>query len=187
MAGPSVAERERSLELINDEFDKRINQQAAAGAAIDSKATLVVGFTVVAIQISLGLDRAEPWSALAFAAFAIAFVFGLAAIALRKYRTVPRPAAVVAYYQTSAGVNGPENLREHLLSKLVGTKVDAIRWNGERDRWKVKAWWVAVVAFGLAVVLSAVSVLEAPNAKQQQRGRGQRTPSSTPSSTAATG
>jgi len=77
MSGPALDERERVLELINDEFNNRIQQQATAGSAIDTKTTLIVGFVVVAVQILLTQKRAEPWSAFAFAAFTVAFVAGV--------------------------------------------------------------------------------------------------------------
>src|SRR5437764_45028 len=104
----TTEERERALELINDEFNRRIEGQAAAGAAIDSKATLVVGTVVLAVQIFLGVNRAAPWSGFALGAFGVALVFGLGAGALRTYKTVPRPQAVVDFYEQNAGDDGPE-------------------------------------------------------------------------------
>jgi hypothetical protein len=175
MPGPQQAERERVLELINNEFNNRIQQQATAGAAIDTKTTLIVGFTVVATQILLTQNRAEPWSGLAFGFFGVAFIAGVLVVRLRKYKTVPNPSEIMDYFNANSA-NGPANLREHVLAKLVGTKVGAIAKNGNIDRRKAYGWWAMVVAFFIAVVLSIVSVVEAPSGQQQRHqqrhGRG---------------
>jgi len=49
----------------------------------------------------------------------------------------------VDFYAANSGEDGHENLREHVLSKLVATKVVAIDRNGALDKEKVIGWWVA--------------------------------------------
>ncbi len=171
MAGPSQGERERTLELINEEFNRRIDQQTATGAAIDTKSTLVVGFVVVGVQVFLGQSRSQPWSTLAFVAFFAAFLAGVGAIALRKYDTVPNPPVVMAYLNANL-TNGPTNLREHVLALLAGTKVTAVQRNTAKDTRKSQFWWTTVVALGLAIVFSLVSVLEASGGSGQSRQCG---------------
>jgi len=158
MAGPSQDERERTLELINEEFDKRLEQQARAGLAIDTKATVIVGFVVVAVQIFVGLKHTQPWATLAFLFLLVSFVSGVGTIALRKYTAFPRPQPVLDFYNEHS-VAGTVNLRERVLGKLVGTKAEAVRLIGSQDETKYKTWVVMMTSFGVAIVMVVVSVL----------------------------
>ena len=80
-----------TLELINTELAGRLTRQAEAGARIDTKAGLLVGY-VGAASAFLAVRHAQPvltWSA--FAAFAVAAGFGIGAYAVGTYQDVPDP------------------------------------------------------------------------------------------------
>jgi hypothetical protein len=163
MNGASWREREHTLELINAEFNQRLTLHAAVASGIDTKATFVLGFAAIGLQLLLGTSRADPWDAFAFGFFGLSIVAGIACIAIREYKVVPEPAEMNLLYQRYLA-DGSPNLRELVLGQLVGTKEVAITKNKRRDKGKVRLWWVTVIAFGIAVAFALASVTEAPDA-----------------------
>jgi hypothetical protein len=95
----------------------------------------------------------------AFVFFFAAIAAGIACVAIRKYKVVPEAEPIESYYNAYLASSDPaSNLRENVLARLVGTKREAIVENNKRDRRKVWSWWTMVVAFGLAVLFSLISI-----------------------------
>jgi hypothetical protein len=140
-------------------------------AGIDAKATFLLGFSAIGVQILLSQDRAAPWSTIAFVLFAIAIVAGGGSIMLREYKIVPNPREINEYYASQVALTtSAPNLRENVLAKLVGTKQVAIVANRDRDKSKVRFWWATVVAFVLAIAMSVIAVTEAPDETRPGHG-----------------
>lgn len=154
------AERERALETMNADFDRRILEQATSANGIDTKATFLLGATAIAVQVFLGLDRQDDLAVLAFSGFVATFACGLTSIWPRSYQVIPFPDAVNADYEQWKD-SGLANVRELILGKLVGGKAQVITAARNRYRKKVRWWRNALIAFAVALILSGLSVLEA--------------------------
>jgi hypothetical protein len=166
---PSLAERERTLELLNAELSQRLAMHSSVSGGIDTKATFFIGFAALGLQLLLSQNRAPPWDDFAFAFFIFAIAAGVFCVSLREYKVVPEPMEMETFYNSHiTGAGATPNLREQVLAKLTAIKRVAIEDNKKRDKSKVRWWWALVVAFGLAVTFSLISLTEAPD------GHGQR-------------
>jgi hypothetical protein len=156
---PATAEeRERTLELVNDELQKRLEMQFSAADRVDTKATLLLGFVATAGQFVLTRAHRSGWAiALALLGYGLAFAAGLSTVALRSYRAVPHPPWIISEYaaQLRAQTDG---IRRTILGKLVAAREKAFEHNEKIDKWKAKAWWISLGGLAVGVVFSVVSL-----------------------------
>lgn len=148
---PTTEEREHALELLNDEFTRRIEQQLASGNAVDTKATFLMGAAALGAQLLLTTDHSDLLAGVALAFFAIAFGAGVWCIRLRVWNTPPDPRTAADYYGENAFAE-TAFLRERILGNLVVVKKNAIIKNQAFDKEKSRAWNALLVALALGVV-----------------------------------
>lgn len=141
-----------TLELINAELIGRLSRQAEAGARIDTKAALLVGYAAAAAAF-LATRHSQPvltW--LAFAAFAVSAGFGIAAYAVSAYTETPTPRHLFNQYARQ-----PKTATlAALAARRVGVYESNIRW-AQR---KARRWWMSLTALmaGIALMLGALYV-----------------------------
>lgn len=155
--GATAAERERALELINTELEQRLQTQFMVGDRIDTKATLLLGFVATATTFVLTQPYHNTWLVIALVAYAVAFAAGIATIALRTYSAVPKAEWLRRSYDSLVRAR-EVNVRRKLLGGLVGLRVEAVTRNSTVDKRKKGAWWVGLIALGIAVPLSVISL-----------------------------
>lgn len=138
-----------TLTLLNGEIDEHQRQLFSAMDGIDSKATVVAGFSAAAVSFLLGEERAVLWR-LALAAYAIALIAALAALRPRGRSTV-RPDALLRLLGDA-----------HVLSALrlvARAKADSFAANYRQARVKAMLWTAGVGSLLIGLVLSVWSVM----------------------------
>lgn len=108
---------EATLALANDLIRERLEAQRTAIERIETKATLLLGFAAVGVQLLVTTDARGAWVVVALLAFSGVFVAGIAAIALYEHRFPPDPGRLVASY-----LHLP---RAHVLDVVVRTRAEA--------------------------------------------------------------
>lgn len=141
---------EATLELANDLVRERLEAQRTAIERIETKATLLLGFAAVGVQLLVTSGGRSGWMLAALIAFAGVFIAGVAAIALYEHRFPPDPGRLVAGY-----LHLP---RAHVLDVVVRTRAEAFYRNTAHLRFKRKTWFATLVLLAVAVVLSAVAI-----------------------------
>jgi hypothetical protein len=139
-----------TIELINTELTDRLGRQAAAGAQIDTKAVVLVGYVAAAASF-LAIQHSQPvltW--LAFAAFAVAAGFGIGAYAVGTYQDVPVPRHLYNNYALRP--------KSAALTALASERVKAFEYNKPKHQRKAVRWWVSLVALMIGVVLMFAAI-----------------------------
>lgn len=140
-----------TLKLILDELTARFTRQIDASKGIDTKAGVVAGFAVTAATFLAGRHVQPVLAGVAYAGFAVAFVFAVAALRVTTYKDVPDAAALVNEYARQPKLNA--------LRDLVVERAKAIKHNGDKQEKKATQWWIAVVSLAVGVVLSVLAVV----------------------------
>jgi hypothetical protein len=138
-----------TLDLINREIASRLDRQTDSTAKIDTKASLVIGYTIAAASF-LATRHAQPvLAALAFIAYTAAVGFGIASLAVWNYKDI-KPRTLVAYANASqAGA----------LAPLISRRVMDFETNDSRQRRKAVQWWISLTALLLGAVLMVAAIL----------------------------
>ena len=143
-----LQDRESNLELLHTEVKQRLESQSKAIERIETKAVVMAGFSVTAVQFVLSRQAHTAVWVVALALFALSFVAALGVISLTKYQDPPNPAALVERYQ--------EVRRADTLGSLIGIKVEAYAKNASPAKRKVVLSWASagllVAGLGLATV-----------------------------------
>lgn len=137
------------MTLINDEITARLGRQSQAASSLDTKATLLVGFSVTAIPLLLGSDLNWWFGVPALIAFGAALVFGLLVVRPRKFEDPPNPSGVAGDYR--------EPVRK-ILGTLITMRVDAFEKNKAINDDKNCKWESALVALLVAALLSVPAI-----------------------------
>jgi hypothetical protein len=140
-----------TLKLILDELTARVTRQVDASKGIDTKAGIVAGFAVTAATFLAARHVHPVLASIAYAGFAVAFVFGVAALAVTTYKDVPDARVLVNEYAREPRIKA--------LSDLVVERTKALEHNGEKQKAKAHRWWTAVVALGVGVAFSVLAVV----------------------------
>jgi hypothetical protein len=154
-----------TLELINTELADRLVRQAEAGAKIDTKAALLVGY-VAAASSFLATRHAQPLlTGLALAAYAVAAGAGIGAYAVGKYQDVPDPRHLFNKY-----VHGSKSTA---LAALAARRVGAFENNAPKHRRKAVLWWwsVAALLIGAVLMFAALYVHTGSHGETARHGR----------------
>lgn len=141
-----------ALRAINAATLERLLAQRSAIESIETKGTLLLGFSLAALQLYLvQSDFHMYFRVLALASYGIAAAFGV--IVIKPYEAVfpPEPMWFVAGFREEGEAN--------VHRWLAAARVKAFETNvGVADR-KKEFWWRTLVALGFAVVFSALSLL----------------------------
>jgi hypothetical protein len=97
MADESDAETE-TLKLILEELDAKVTRQIDSTKGIDAKAGILAGFAATAATFLAGRDVQPVLATAAHAAYGVAFVFALTALAVTAYKDVPDARVLVNEY-----------------------------------------------------------------------------------------
>jgi hypothetical protein len=165
----SWQERVSALELANAEVAARLADQHGASERLDTKATTVLGFVVVAASFVF-VHATDDWLlGVVGALYLFTFLSALNALRPRTYRAVPEPSGAITVYRNLLAA-GSINLKEQFLAQLVATKAQAFEENRQADRQKVRWWWVSIGGLVLALTTSAFAVqLGTDNGSTRQR------------------
>lgn len=142
-----------ALELVNHELAQRHARQAADSSSLETRAVLLAGFVALAAQFLATRDAQPVLRATALTAYAVSFLGSVAVLAVRS-----SSGEVLA-----AGALVEDHARRpktHLLAALAAARAAALQADAGRQRRRVRCWWVAVAAFGLATALSVLALLQ---------------------------
>lgn len=160
------------LELINTEVAGRLTRQSAAGAQIDTKAIVLVGY-VVAASSFLATQHPQPVLAgLAYAAYAGAAGSGILAYAVGTYQDVPDPRRLLNTYGTRS--------KSDTLARLAATRVEAFERNASKHERKAAEWKVSLAALIIGVALMLASIFAHTSSHGRSAGLRQH-PATAPS------
>lgn len=149
MTPEELEKHTETLDLINKEIGSRLDRQTDSTAKIDTKAGLVIGYTIAAASF-LATRHAQPVLAvLAFIAYAMAISLGIASLAVWNYQDI-KPRALVAYANTSPAA---------ALAPLISRRVKIFETNDSRQRRKAVQWWISLAALLLGAVLMVAAIL----------------------------
>lgn len=151
MTPDEVLQNAETLELISNELASSHDRQSGALDKIDNKAVLLVGYALAAGSF-LATRSAQPVLAgLAYAAYAVAALFGISAYAIRGYQDIdPRP-----LYKKYAGKSKAET-----LAALGAMRVKRYEFNNGLLKKKARQWSrsLAAVIFGTVLMIAAIEV-----------------------------
>jgi hypothetical protein len=139
-----------TIELINTELSDRLVRQSAAGAQIDTKAVVLVGY-VVAASSFLATQPSKPaltW--LALAAYAVSAAFGIWAYAVGTYQDVPEPRHLLNEYATRTKTSA--------LAALAATRVEVFESNAPKHERKAARWQISLAALMAGALLMFLSL-----------------------------
>lgn len=148
---PEELERQaETLAVINNELVGRLDRQSDSLAKVDNKAVLVVGYALAAASF-LATRHAQPVLAiLAFAAYAAAVCFGIAAIAVRTYQDI-EPRQLFNGYT--------DRTRAATLAAVAAKRVKHFEFNRGRLNTKAWQWWVSLASLLLGTMLMVAALL----------------------------
>jgi uncharacterized membrane protein len=138
-----------TLAVINNELSSRLDRQSDSLNAIDTKAGLVIGYTLAAASF-LATRHAQPvLVGLAYAAYALAAGLGVAALAVWNFREIePRP--LLRYANRSAAAT---------YAALMATRVQVFDTNQRRQKRKARQWWLSLAAVLAGTILMVSAIL----------------------------
>jgi hypothetical protein len=138
-----------TLALISSELAGLLDRQSSALDNIDNKATAMIGYALVAATF-LATRHAQPVLAgLAYAAFAAALGFGIAAMAIRNYDDlVPR---VLLQYTTLS----PGETRAALVANEVKTFESTLK----KQKSKAAHWRNSLIALVFGTLFMVAGIL----------------------------
>jgi hypothetical protein len=152
---PTTADQVDTLEVINKEITDRLARQSTSMAQIDTKAALIAGVAATAAQFLAGRKDPAPaalFAALAYSAYACAFLAAVGAYSLARYTDVPDPRALVTRLAHLP--------KAEVFARLAATRTDAFEANQRKHRRKAVFWWVSVVALALGLASSTIAIVQ---------------------------
>jgi hypothetical protein len=144
-----AGENAETLAFINTELASLADRQAQGLDRIDTKAVLVVGYALAAVSF-LATRKAElVLAVLAYAAFAVAAGFGLASVAIRKYKEINPRSLFNKYWDKPVSA---------VAASTAAIRVKHYEYNAGQLEQKVRQWRIGVVALlaGTALMTGAV-------------------------------
>jgi hypothetical protein len=146
-----LAERIAVLDLLNVEIKDRMNHQAESVARVETKAAIIIGFAITAVQLFIPAMDHPLWALPAIVGYALAVGFGIAALVVRQHRDPPDPAFLWAELGHAS--------RRRILGSLIKTRAVAHQKNARDHRTRVIYWWISLSSLIGAVVASATALL----------------------------
>jgi hypothetical protein len=147
------SERYPSLEIVFTELKSILHQQSDHVDALDSKASIIIGFTALVVGVAVGqAPTAVTYLRAAALLFGLAsFLFAVRAFWVRSFKALPRPRE---FYEQFAG-----ETEEQSMIVLCNLAVDAFEENaaiGNRKAWAIKSSLFALIGSVLLFVLEFV-------------------------------
>lgn len=139
-----------TLELINTEVAASLTRQSDAMRNIDTKAIVLVGYAGAAATFLATRHPQVILAGFAYAAYALAALFGIWSYAVRGHHNVPCPRELFNRYWTRP--------RAEALAALAATRAEAFESNAEEHRRKAKRWWLSVTILSVGVALMVLSL-----------------------------
>jgi hypothetical protein len=137
-----------NFRLINEAIKAVLDDQIAGIERIETKGTILLGFSITAAQFLLTQHQFNhAWRSAALIAFAVAFVFGTVVVAPYRAHYPPSPVGFFQAFQTA-----PPVLTEKFLA---GIRARDYKKNKRIARRKERFWWLMLGAIILAVGCSA--------------------------------
>lgn len=161
-----LQDREANLQLLHEEIKQRLDSQAKAIERIETKAVVMAGFSVTAVQFVLSRQaHTGVWIA-ALVLFAFSFLASLGVISLTKYQDPPSPTALVERYEVLR--------RGDTLGSLIGIKVDAYTKNAKPAKRKVVLSWTSAVLLVAGLAFATANGGRAVTSNDQRIARETR-------------
>lgn len=142
-----------TLELINTEVTASLSRQSDAARNIDTKAIALVGYAGAAATFLATRHPQAVLATFAYAAYALAALFGIWSYAVRGHHNVPYPRGLFNEYWTRP--------RAEALAALAATRAEAFETNAEEHRRKARRWWLSLAALTIGVTLMVLSLTSA--------------------------
>lgn len=138
------SDRYPSLEIVFGELKALLERQAAHIDAVDSKASIVIGFTALVLGVAVGGDPpTSPFVTTGVSLGALSFVTALRAFWVRSYATLPKPRE---FYVEFAGAD-----EEQSTVVLCNLAVAAFEQNAPILQAKVRTLKLALALLILAI------------------------------------
>jgi hypothetical protein len=144
-----------TVELIHDEVAASLTRQAEAGARIDTKAGVLVGYTGAAVSfLATRHGHVQPvLTGLSYAAFAAAACLGVWTFTVRLYDYVPAPRRLFDGYLAQPKVSA--------LAAITASRVKAYESNARKHRQKAWRWQMSLVSLVLGMTLMVFALTSA--------------------------
>jgi hypothetical protein len=139
-----------ALELINEELAGRLSRQNQTSVRIETKSTVLLGFSATAAQFLATQEVGSSLLAMfAFITYAIAFSAGIWTFRVSTSGDI----------EASRLRDYTEESREHILRRLIAARVHLYKKVSTQNEWKARTWWLGIGAFSVGLVLSVVALL----------------------------
>jgi len=141
-----------TLELIYDEVAASITGQTEAGVRIDTKASVLVGYTGAAVSfLATRHTHVQPVLAgLSYATFALAACFGVWTFGIRWYEYVPAPRRLFDGYLAQS--------KAHTLAAIAAARVKVYETNTRKYQQKAWRWQMSLVSLVLGMTLMILAL-----------------------------
>jgi hypothetical protein len=184
MPPDSLEPHVETMTLINAEISARLDRQSDLLGKIETKAGLLLGYTIAASSFLSTRNFQPALGGFAYGLFTVAAIAGVYALAVRNYQDI-EPDGLIAYSNQSPA---------RTLAMLIATRGRAFDLNKDRQLRKARAWWTCLAAVIAGSALMVASVLVQTGSHDAASQRGQRPaavhaaePASSSARSAATG
>lgn len=141
-----IAERHRTRALLDDELRQRLDVQRTAAERVETKANIVLGFSIAAGQFVLRSEASSAWLAPSVAAFALSIAASLYVLTVRRHEEI-NPTTLVPDLWNATTAEAHQ--------ALIEARLWALEENRGRLRWRRRGWWVSFWSLTLAGILAA--------------------------------
>lgn len=132
--------------LLNEEMRERMAVHRAATERVETKATILLGFSVTALQFLFDRGGDSGWRNLSVGAFLVAIGLALVVVLVRASGELD-PAV---YLEQLWNVSPPA-----AASELARARLHQFEWNRRRHRWRVGLWRGSACALTAGAMMSA--------------------------------
>lgn len=153
MTSSQLQDHLETLELIHDEVTASVTRQAEAGARIDTKAAVLVGYTGAAVSfLATRHAQVQPVLAgLSYATFAVAACFGVWTFGVRSYEWAPAPRRLFDGYLAQP--------KADTLAAIAAARVKVFETNTRKYQQKAWRWQMSLVSLVLGMTLMVFALI----------------------------
>ncbi len=143
-----VDDVEGALSLARQELSERLRRQLEEAKVLDTKAQVLLAFSITALTAVLTGPLHPVPRALSFVAFIPTLCFGAAALVLYPYRDPVDPDALVRRHMLKGYLP--------LLAETIRAHADAIEHNDQVHKDRAKKWKAALWSLAAAVTFGVI-------------------------------